>query len=53
MKTPLHKNIGALKIKSYKKGRIMGTGVLISPNLVLTSAHNVYDRDEKEILHDV
>lgn len=36
-----HKHIGALIMN---KGGAMGSGVLISPNLVLTAAHNVWFR---------
>jgi V8-like Glu-specific endopeptidase len=35
-----HKLIGALQILT-QQGMALGTGVLISPNLVLTVAHNI------------
>jgi V8-like Glu-specific endopeptidase len=41
----LHRHIGALLFTDTRttyKGK--GSGILISPNLVLTSAHNIYNR---------
>jgi V8-like Glu-specific endopeptidase len=42
----LHKYIGAILAINKKKGGapIKGSGVLISPDLVLTGAHNLWDR---------
>ncbi len=36
--------IGALTFKNKMKKSGKGTGVAISPNLILTVAHNIYDR---------
>jgi hypothetical protein len=46
--TSPHKYIGALLSYNSKRGKtpIRGSGVLISPDLVLTSAHNVWDREQ-------
>lgn len=46
--TSPHKYIGALLSYNNKRGKtpIRGSGVLISPDLVLTGAHNVWDRDQ-------
>jgi V8-like Glu-specific endopeptidase len=42
-----HKWIGALTFQ-VRKGTVgKGTAVLISKNLILTAAHNLYDRDLK------
>jgi V8-like Glu-specific endopeptidase len=40
----LHRSIGAITFLNKNKQLGMGSGVLISPNLVLTVAHNIYDR---------
>jgi V8-like Glu-specific endopeptidase len=44
----LHKYIGALLSFNSKRGKTptKGSGVLISPDLVLTCAHNVWDREQ-------
>jgi V8-like Glu-specific endopeptidase len=43
MNLPLHKHIGFLQI--FTEGAdAVGSGILISPNLVLTSAHNIYNK---------
>lgn len=46
----LHKHIGALLAsnKSVPGEHILGSGVLISPDLVLTAAHNVWYRNKKQ-----
>jgi hypothetical protein len=46
-KKRLHKYIGALLASNkglLPEVKIMGSGVLISPDLVLTAAHNVWHR---------
>ena len=49
MNNQLHKHIGALLFLHPGSTEIgKGTGVLISPNLVLTVAHNLYHRQTKE-----
>ena len=42
MEHVLHKSIGALIVRAIN-GFGKGTGMLISPNLVLTAAHNLYN----------
>ena len=49
MKEKKYKNIGALELNNLKLGKGHGSGVLISRNLVLTSAHNVFNRGSREI----
>ena len=46
MDKPIHRFIGALifKKKKHHKSVEKGTGILISPNLVLTGAQNVWNR---------
>ena len=38
-----HKLIGALTYNSLQN-QVQGSGILISPDLVLTCAHNLYDK---------
>ena len=54
METPLHRYIGAITFRSRfnQKQLGKGTGTLISPNLVLTVAHNIYNRNTGEIYKD-
>jgi hypothetical protein len=49
MGKPIHRFIGALIFRKKKNQKILGkgTGILISPNLVLTGAQNVWNRKEK------
>ena len=43
MHLPKHKNIGAITFDVYhSSGKGYGSGLLISPNIVLTAAHVVY-----------
>ena len=54
MKDLLHKNIGALLFKCRSAPREVkrGSGLLISPDLVLTSAQNIYNGSLKEEYRD-
>jgi hypothetical protein len=45
LKTLLHRSIGALTSLDTKKQLCLGSGVAISRNLVLTAAHNIYDKE--------
>jgi hypothetical protein len=44
LKSILHRSIGAITFLNGMKQLTMGSGVLISPDLVLTVAHNLYDK---------
>lgn len=48
-----YRNIGALKLNNTKLGPGFGSGVLISRDLVLTAAHNVYQHESREINHNI
>ena len=53
MKNPIHKLIGAFTFRSRKSDLLgKGTGTLISPDLVLTSAHNLYSWQTGEFYFD-
>jgi V8-like Glu-specific endopeptidase len=44
MSQPMHRHIGALLFRTRRHSQSgKGTGTLISRNLVLTSAHNIYN----------
>jgi V8-like Glu-specific endopeptidase len=45
MRSVSHRSIGALTFQHGQTWRCAGTGVLISKDLVLTAAHNIYDKD--------
>ena len=47
-----HNIIGSLTYSSNGKN-VFGTGILISPDLVLTVAHNIFDRKEKQDRKDL
>ena len=53
MKQPQHCNTGALTFRSRKEDNLgNGTGTLISSNIVLTAAHNIYNRNTGEMYFD-
>lgn len=43
LQTLLHRSIGAITFQASNK-TFCGSGTLISPYLILTAAHNVYDK---------
>jgi len=49
--------LGLISSKTFTSNGIpvesIGTGTLIGPNLVVTCAHNVYDRDRKQVKTDL
>jgi V8-like Glu-specific endopeptidase len=44
LKSLLHRSIGALTFLNKIKKLAKGSAALISPNLILTVAHNIYDK---------
>ena len=53
MHLPIHRHIGALTFKLRNNPKIgKGTGTLISPNLVLTVAHNVFNHASRQTFGD-
>ena len=53
MKEPQHYNLGVLTFMSRREGNMgNGTGTLISSNIVLTTAHNLYNRNTGEFYYD-
>lgn len=46
LKKILPRSVGALTYLNVKKEQMFGTGVLISKDLILTAAHNLYDKVE-------
>ena len=49
LKTVIHGSIGAITYRNKKYWSGVGSCVLISKNLVLTSAHNIYNRQQKAV----
>jgi V8-like Glu-specific endopeptidase len=47
LKSVMHRSMVALTFLDGMRRPCVGSGVLISPNLVLTAAHNVYDKEYK------
>ena len=47
LKELLHRSVGALTF-SHHNLRGFGSGVLISPDTVLTAAHNIYERKDRQ-----
>ena len=44
MRSPIHKHTGILLFRQFNQNGIgKGTAIAISPNIILTAAHNVYD----------
>ena len=53
MKKLPHKHIGSITFTSTKTHALgKGTGILISANLVLTCAHNIYDKINSQLFRD-
>lgn len=40
-----HRSLGAITSTNHRNGTVHGTAILISRNLILTAAHNIYSRD--------
>ena len=54
MKDQLHRHIGLITFTSAFEDKMgNGTGILISPNLVLTVAHNVYNCETNEVFQNL
>ena len=49
MSKKIHKHIGALTFNLKNGKTCSGSGVLLSPNLVLTVAHNIYCKTTRQI----
>ncbi len=43
----LHRSIGSLSWLNKKKQLLVGSGVIISKNIVITAAHNIYSKIEQ------
>ena len=54
MSQPLHRHTGAITFRSRNFKELgKGSGCLISPNLVLTVAHNVCHRALREVYYEI
>jgi V8-like Glu-specific endopeptidase len=51
-KESMHQYIGALTFRDRYNRFLAGTATLISPNTILTAAHNVYDKKYSEYSKD-
>jgi V8-like Glu-specific endopeptidase len=45
MKQIIHRSIGALCFQTHNKKLAAGSGLLISKDLILTAAHNIFDKE--------
>jgi V8-like Glu-specific endopeptidase len=51
LKTFIHQSIGAFTFTNSSKFPCAGSGVLVSRNLILTAAHNLYDKKTNQELN--
>jgi V8-like Glu-specific endopeptidase len=51
LKTLIHRSIGAFTFTNSSKLPCAGSGVLVSRNLILTAAHNLYDKNNNQELN--
>jgi V8-like Glu-specific endopeptidase len=52
LKTLLHRSIGALTFINQVKKMAKGSAAIISPNLILTAAHNIFNKSYQKEYDD-